>query len=241
APLPAPLRRRRPRGALLRQPLPGRALGGHRELRRGDPRELRGPQDQRPRASRDPGAGAPARRAAGRHEGLGRDGDRSPLAGVAAGWGGCRRVWLGPPPVAYPPALEAISRADMVVLGPGSLFTSVLPHLAIPAVAEAVRSAPGLRVYVGNVMTQSGETDGFDAADHLAAVLEAIPGGVDVAVVHDGPLDERAIAAYAAQGQHPVPPTVEALERMGVRAVTAELAAAGHPVRHPPPPPPPLL
>jgi uncharacterized cofD-like protein len=164
-----------------------------------------------------------------------RDGSRvSGETAIAAGSGACRRVWLEPPPEAYAPAIEAITRADMVVLGPGSLFTSVLPHLAIPAVADAVRSARGLRVYVGNVMTQSGETDGFDAADHLAAVLDAVPGGVDVAVVHDGPLDAHALAAYAAQGQHPVPPTVAAVERLGVRAVTAELAAAGQVVRHSP-------
>ena len=65
-------------------------------------------------------------------------------------------------------------------------------------------------------MTQPGETDGFDAADHLERVLEAVPGGVDTIVVHEGPLDPEGAAAYAAQGQEPVPwPTSTASRRSG--------------------------
>ena len=96
---------------------------------------------------------------------------------ITGGRGPCRRVWLEPEPRAHPPALEAIAEADLVLLGPGSLFTSVLPHLAVPDLARAVATAPGRRAYLCNVMTQPGETDGFDAVDHLAHVLEAIPGG----------------------------------------------------------------
>ena len=123
---------------------------------------------------------------------------------IAAGRGACRRVWLEPEPAAHGPALEAIQEADLILLGPGSLFTSVLPHLAVPGLAEALVGARGRRAYVCNVMTQPGETDGFDAADHLERVLEAVPGGVDTIVVHEGPLDPEGAAAYAAQGQEPV-------------------------------------
>ena len=151
---------------------------------------------------------------------------------IAAGDGPCRRVWLEPQPTAHPPALEAIARADLVLLGPGSLFTSVLPHLAVPELAEALAAAPGRRAYVCNVMTQPGETDGFDAADHLERVLEAVPGGVDLVLVHEGPLDADAAAAYAAQGQEPVNADRGRLEKMGVGVVGGDLAEAGTVVRH---------
>lgn len=153
---------------------------------------------------------------------------------IAAGVGACRRVWLDPQPPAHPPAVEAVLRADLVLLGPGSLFTSVLPHLAIPELADALARTRALRVYVCNVMTQPGETDGFDAADHVARVLEAVPGGVDVAVVHDGPLDPVAAAHYLAQDQEPVAPAMEHLQELGVRVVAADLAEAGTVVRHSP-------
>ena len=119
-----------------------------------------------------------------------------------------------------------------MLLGPGSLFTSVLPHLAVPELARAVAGAPGLRAYVCNMMTQPGETDGFGAVDHVRTVLEAVPGGVDVAVVHEGPLDPEGVAAYAAQGQEPVGADRAELARMGVRVVSGDLAEPGRVVRH---------
>jgi 2-phospho-L-lactate transferase/gluconeogenesis factor (CofD/UPF0052 family) len=83
-------------------------------------------------------------------------------------------------------------------------------------------------------MTQPGETDGFDAADHLARVLEAVPGGVDLVLVHEGPLDRDVAAAYAAQGQEPVAADRSRLEAMGVGVVGGDLAEAGSVVRHSP-------
>ena len=134
----------------------------------------------------------------------------------------------------HPPAITAINEADLLLLGPGSLFTSVLPHLSVPRLARAVIGCSAQRVYVCNVMTQPGETDGFTAADHLEKVLDAAPGGVDVIVVHEGPLDPAATAAYAAQGQEPVRVDHERLEAMGVRVVGADLAEEGRVVRHSP-------
>jgi uncharacterized cofD-like protein len=153
---------------------------------------------------------------------------------ITGGRGACRRVWLEPEPRAHPPALEAIAEADLVLLGPGSLFTSVLPHLAVPELAEAVARAPGRRAYVCNVMTQPGETDGFDAADHVERVLEAVPGGVDLVVVHDGPLDPDVAAIYAAQGQEPVSIDADRLQALGVGLVTGDIAEVHSVVRHAP-------
>src|SRR5450631_4033900 len=153
---------------------------------------------------------------------------------IAAGFAACQRVWFDPAPEAYPPAIAALQRADVIVLGPGSLFTSVLAHLAVPEIAQAVRESRGLRVYVCNVMTQPGETDGFCAGDHIGRVLDAVPGGVDVVVLHEGDFDPQAIAAYASMGQVPVEIDRARVEALGVRVVTAPLADAGRVVRHSP-------
>lgn len=153
---------------------------------------------------------------------------------IAAGLGACRRVWLDPAPEAHEPALQAIVDADVVVLGPGSLFTSVLPHLAVPAIADALARTRATRVYVCNVMTQPGETDGFSASQHVRRLLEAVPGGVDVAVFHEGPLDDAGVREYAAQDQHVVDLDREQVEALGVRVVTAHLAQATGVVRHDP-------
>jgi uncharacterized cofD-like protein len=143
-------------------------------------------------------------------------------------------VWLDPEPAAHPDALAAITDADLVLLGPGSLFTSVLPHLAVGEIADAVAQSKGLRVYVCNIMTQPGETDGMDAVTHLDRVLEMAPGCVDVVVVHDGGLEPAALATYAAQGQEPVATDVAVLGSRGVRVVAADIAEDDRAVRHAP-------
>ncbi len=90
--------------------------------------------------------------------------------------GRIQRVWLEPEhPPAFPKAVQAILAADMVVVGPGSLFTSLLPNLLVPDIAAALRATRAFRVFVCNVATQPGETDGFTCQDHLAA-LEAHAG-----------------------------------------------------------------
>jgi len=89
------------------------------------------------------------------------------------------RVFIEPPDVrANPEALERILEADMVVIGPGSLFSSVLPNLLISDIRDALAAAPGMRVYVCNVATQPGETGAFSAAEHLEALFEHIGEGL---------------------------------------------------------------
>ncbi len=151
---------------------------------------------------------------------------------IGSGTGSCRRVWLDPEPLAHSPAVDALLDADMILLGPGSLFTSVLPHLAVPEIREAMQETRALRVYLGNVMTQHGETQGFDAADHVRAVVEATQGALDVAVLHHGALDEAAVNRYALQEQEPVGIDEAALSELPVRIVRHNLAAPGEIVRH---------
>jgi uncharacterized cofD-like protein len=98
-------------------------------------------------------------------------------------------IWLDPPDaMACEPAVEAVAAADVLVLGPGSLFTSVIAPLLVPGLAAAVAASPARTVYVANLRTQPGETSGMDLADHVDALRRFVPGlQVDDVVVHDGP------------------------------------------------------
>ncbi|MEA4907137.1 MAG: YvcK family protein, partial [Anaerolineaceae bacterium] len=85
--------------------------------------------------------------------------------------GHIQRVWLEPNnPLAFPPALQAILSADLIVIGPGSLFTSIIPNLLVPDLADAIRASRALKFYVCNVASQSGETDGFTCDDHVNTI-----------------------------------------------------------------------
>jgi uncharacterized cofD-like protein len=136
----------------------------------------------------------------------GRDGE--PLVGESAitAGGPPRRLSLSPAsPPALPEALAALAAADLVVLGPGSLYTSVLPNLLVPGIAAAVAATPARRVFVANLVTQPGETDGYSLARHLEEFAAYAPGvPVDAVLVNDAPLPAAVAAAYRASGAEPV-------------------------------------
>ena len=138
-------------------------------------------------------------------------------------------------PLPTPGVLEAIRAADVIVLGPGSLYSSVIPNLLVAGVAEALREAAALRVLVQNLMTEPGETDGLDAAAHLRAVQVHAGDVVDVLLADplDG-LHARKRQAYAAQGQHPVAFDRRAIASLGVLPIEADLAATTGRIRHDP-------
>ena len=98
-----------------------------------------------------------------------------------------RRVYLQPDrPAAFPEAVRAILDADLVVVGPGSLYTSILPNLLVDGIAKALASTEALRVYVCNVATQPGETDGFRVSDHWRALVSHVPGdAADVVLANE--------------------------------------------------------
>jgi uncharacterized cofD-like protein len=145
-------------------------------------------------------------------------------------------VWLTPEePHALPQAVEAVLHADMVVLGPGSLYTSVIPNLLIPAVRDALRRTRAWVVYVCNVMTEPGETDGYTAADHLDALhRHGVAGMVDVVLVNGTPVTGESALAYERAGATPVVADEPRLKTMGVRVMHAPLARTGDVVRHDP-------
>ena len=120
---------------------------------------------------------------------------------VALEPGPARSVALVPSDTsALPEVVAAIRDAEMLLLGPGSLFTSTLPPLLVPAVAEAVRASPARIVLIVNIMTEIGETDGFDAWDHVVAIERHVGRRPDVVVVNRAPVDAERIAAYRREG-----------------------------------------
>jgi uncharacterized cofD-like protein len=132
-----------------------------------------------------------------------------------------------------PQAITALRRADLVVLGPGSLYTSVIPNLLIPEVRAAIKDTKAWVVYVCNVMTQPGETDGYTAADHLDALhRHGLTGLVDVVLVNDTPVSADLVASYRRFGARPVVVDEDRLKAAGVKVTHARVAAESNVVRH---------
>lgn len=139
------------------------------------------------------------------------------------------RVWLEPnDPPAYPEAVRAILEADLIVMGPGSLFTSVMPNLLVPGIAQALKQAKALRVYVANVATERGETDGFSLSDHVAAIERHIGRGLIDVVIANSRIDAD---FHPPQGVDIIQPE-PALRNSGARVVQADVADDEYPWRH---------
>lgn len=139
-----------------------------------------------------------------------------PLAGKKI-----HKVYLEPQDVVpLPESLEAIQQADAIVIGPGSLYTSILPNLLVPGIADAVRAAKGKKIYVANVMTQPGETDHFTASDHIRAIHDHVGSDLfDVVIVNNGEISESVRKQYAAKGQEVVECDYANLHAYGYRVV----------------------
>jgi uncharacterized cofD-like protein len=140
-----------------------------------------------------------------------------------------RRVSLEPeqpPPV--PRALEAALQADLVVLGPGSLYTSLIPVLLVSELSDAIRRSGARVVLVMNLTTEPGETDGYTAADHLLAIRRHAP---DLPI-HDVLVNATAIDEGLRSGAVPVAPDIELLGALGYRPVVRDLLGSGPGIRH---------
>ncbi|HEX7974186.1 MAG TPA: gluconeogenesis factor YvcK family protein, partial [Anaerolineales bacterium] len=140
--------------------------------------------------------------------------------------GKIHRVWLEPNnPPAFPDVIQAILAADMIVIGPGSLYTSILPNLLVPDLMEAIRASRAFKVYLCNVATQPGETQGFNCGDHVRVLEDHIGGRLfDVIVANqrcEGKLPEGIQWVEVEEGL---------AEKYSVRG--ADLIDAVHPWRH---------
>ena len=142
--------------------------------------------------------------------------------------GAIRRVYLDPSDApAYPGAVRALLNADLIVAGPGSLYTSVLPNLLVPAIAKAIEASPARKVYVCNVATQRGETETYTVADHVVALERHIQGSLFPIVLAN---DNLAVDFEAPSGVELVPPEVPPDAQY--RVVTEDLVDVAHPWRH---------
>ena len=142
------------------------------------------------------------------------------------------RAFLDPPVAALPRARKALERADRVLVGPGDLYTSVVPCLLVDGVAEAIRSCEGEVVYVCNVMTKRGETDGYSAADFVREVHRYLGRRVDAVVVNTAEPPPELAARYAAEGAFPVAPDLQALRALAPRVLAGPFATTEPLVRH---------
>jgi uncharacterized cofD-like protein len=144
----------------------------------------------------------------------------------------------------YDQALNAIREADAIVLGPGSLFTSVIANLLVPGVIDAVRDSHAVRIFPCNVSDMDGETKGMRAEDHVQALIDhGMDGLIDFAIVHaDGPLLPEAdlmahLDALPANVTRPVALSVEGAQRIrdhGIRLISRPLSSTGRPEWHDP-------
>jgi len=150
--------------------------------------------------------------------------------------GRIKRVYLEPEDCKAPPeALKALEEADLVVLGPGSLYTSVLPNLLVKDIREKLKELDVPCIYVCNIMTEPGETDEFDVVDHLQALIDHIGAGiVDVVVANKQEISDELLERYAQEGSYPVRGNATSVEWLGVKYVEEDLLQEGETIRHDP-------
>ena len=139
--------------------------------------------------------------------------------------GRIRRIGLSRPDVsAYPKALEEIQQADLIILGPGSLFTSVIPNLLVRGIREAIERSPAKKFYIMNLMTQPGETTGYTAKDHLKALGEYLDvRSLDFVVMNTQPVPKELLAQYAQEGSAPVADDLSEPNEWGITVIRADL------------------
>jgi uncharacterized cofD-like protein len=132
-----------------------------------------------------------------------------------------------------PDALAAIRQADLILIGPGSLYTSILPNLLVEQVVEVIANSPATRVYIANVMTQPGETQHYSVADHVRAIYAHTRRNLfDFVVINRAQVSPRLLRRYAAQGAEPVDPSFSELDRMRLKYVTGDILKQGGMARH---------
>lgn len=127
-------------------------------------------------------------------------------------------------PPALPTALEAIRQADVILLGPGSLYTSVIPNLLVDGISDAIRNSRALKIYICNIMTQDGETEGMTASEHIAALLRHGGAGlVDLCLCNSEPVDRELLERYSREDAEPMVVDIQNVEKQGVEVVTRPL------------------
>ena len=141
---------------------------------------------------------------------------------------------LDPPnPAPLPETLEAIERADLITVGPGSLYTSLITNLLVDGIPSALGAARGLRVFICNLMTQANESLNLSASEHIERIYEHTRTPIfDYAIVSTGQFSPETLARYAAEGAAPIVPDIEHIEALGVRCIAGDFSSEESVVRH---------
>jgi uncharacterized cofD-like protein len=143
-------------------------------------------------------------------------------------------LMLDPPDAAaLPETLEAIERADLITVGPGSLYTSLITNLLVQGMPAALARARGVRVYICNLMSQANESLGLTSSQHIERIYEHTHAPIfDYALVNTEAFSAETLARYAAEGASPIVADIERIEALGVRVITGNFASEGDVVRH---------
>ncbi len=146
------------------------------------------------------------------------------------------RIYLKPEGcAAASDAITAIQNAEAIVIGPGSLYTSILPNLLIDDLAAALAASPAPKIYISNVMTQPHETDAHTAFDHVNAIIEhSRPEVLSHVIVNNGQIPQTILKKYAKEGAFPVTPDVARIRQLGYTVVEANIIQSADTVRHSP-------
>ncbi len=144
-----------------------------------------------------------------------------------------RKLSLVPPtPEALGEAVQEILQAHLIIIGPGSLFTSIIPNLLVPGIREAIACCRARKLYVCNVMTQPGETDGFTASDHVKAIQEHAGRLFTQVLVDTSTIPFDMASRYSAEGRFPVLPDQDTLASWGYRTITGRFLTGKDLARH---------
>lgn len=143
-----------------------------------------------------------------------------------------RRVFLDPPAGATPRARKALERADRILIGPGDLFTSIIPCLLVTGVPEAIQSCDGEVVYICNVMTKHGETDGYRASDFVREIHRYLGRRVDAVLVNTAAHSPELLARYEDEAAEPVEADLDTLRSLVPRVLTGPFATTDRMIRH---------
>lgn len=139
-----------------------------------------------------------------------------------------------PVPKVLPEVVEKIQEADMIILGPGSLYTSIIPNLLVTEVADAINDSEATKIYICNVMTQPGETDDYSVSDHIAALCQHAPGKkiIDYVIANNAPPDKRQREKYIEKHQMPVSLDHDRIRGFDIKVYETNLLQRGDLVRH---------
>lgn len=153
---------------------------------------------------------------------------------ITSSQGRIKELFLAPPnPEPLPQTLEAIASADIITIGPGSLFTSLIPNLLVRGIAAAIVNSKALKIFVCNLMTQANESLGRTAADHIRALNDHAQANIfDYALINRAPASEGLMAKYARQGAAQIQVDLDDIQKLGVIPVLGDYLEEGEVARH---------